>query len=146
MDVTVTGLQPGDESRIAAYFADSRYGVIAAYVFGSAAEGRMHRDSDIDIGVLLDRSRYRTSAERFEIRLALLALLPSAVGGRDIDLVILNDCPPTLARHIIMDGRQLVCLDATAVHAFRRMTLSRAADLIPFLRRTREAKLRSLRS
>jgi predicted nucleotidyltransferase len=144
--VKVTGLPPADESRIAACLADSRYGVIAGYVFGSAAEDRMHRDSDIDIGVLLDRSRFRTSAARFDIRLALLALLPSTVGGREIDLVILNDCPPTLARHIIMDGRRLVCLDATAVHAFRRMTLSRAADLIPFLRRTRRAKLQSLRS
>jgi hypothetical protein len=30
-------------------------GVVSAYLFGSYAEARAHRESDVDVGVLLDR-------------------------------------------------------------------------------------------
>ena len=33
-------------------------GLVAAYLFGSHAEGRPHRESDVDLGVLLDRSAH----------------------------------------------------------------------------------------
>ena len=37
-------------------------GVVAVYLFGSHAAGRAHRESDVDIGVLLDRHMYSTPA------------------------------------------------------------------------------------
>ena len=42
------------------------------------------------------------------------------------------------------EGRMLVVNDDEAEHAHRRLVLSRAADLEPFLRRTRQVKLRAL--
>ena len=36
--------------------------IVSAYLFGSIAEGREHRDSDVDIGVLLDRRTTSTAA------------------------------------------------------------------------------------
>jgi hypothetical protein len=42
---------------------------------------------------------------------------------------------------IVLDGRRLLVTDAEAEHAFRRETMLRAADLEPFLRRTRKRKL-----
>lgn len=47
---------------------DACPGVVSAYLFGSFAEGRQHAQSDIDIGVLLDRERFPTPSERFEAR------------------------------------------------------------------------------
>ena len=35
-------------------------GVTSAYLFGSMANGRAHRESDVDVGLLLDRKLYRT--------------------------------------------------------------------------------------
>ncbi len=118
-------------------------GLVSAYLFGSVASGRAHRESDVDVGVLLDRRKSPTAAERFDVRLTLIGPLQSAV-GREVDLVVLNDAPPQLARHIMTTGRRLVVKDAERDHAQLRVMLSRAADLEPFLRRLRAVKLRAL--
>jgi predicted nucleotidyltransferase len=115
-------------------------GLASAYLFGSAAEGRLHRESDVDVAVLLDRAVYPSAAHRFEARLSLLGALGPAT-RREIDLVVLNDAPPHLARHIMTTGKSVIVADPVIVHAHLRMVLSRAADLEPFLRRTRALKL-----
>jgi predicted nucleotidyltransferase len=118
-------------------------GLVSVYLFGSVAEGRAHRESDVDLGLLLDRAAYPTPQSRFDVRLRLAGTLP-AVARRDADIVILNDAPPTLARRILVDGRCLLLADRDADRAFLRTTLSRAADLQPFLRRMRQIKLAAL--
>lgn len=118
-------------------------GLVSAYLFGSVASGRAHRDSDVDVAVLLDRDRLPTSGERFDLRLRLIGPLQSAI-LREVDLVVLNEAPPHLARHIMTEGQRLILNDAEQDHAHLRLTLSRAADLEPFLRRLRAVKLRAL--
>lgn len=118
-------------------------GLVSAYLFGSVASGRAHRESDVDVGVLFDRRKCPTAGERFDVRLKMIGPLQSVL-GRDVDLVVLNDAPPQLARHIMTMGRRLVVKDAERDHAHLRVTLSRAADLEPFLRRLRAVKLRAL--
>lgn len=120
-------------------------GVVSAYLFGSHAAGRAHRESDVDVAVLLDRAVCPDARRRFESRLQMSAQLAAALGTNDVDLVVLNDAPPTLARAIVVGGRRLFCRDAEADRAFVRTTLLRAADLEPFLRRTRRVKLQRLR-
>lgn len=118
-------------------------GLVSAYLFGSVASGRAHRESDLDLAVLLDRAKYPTPADRFELRLRLLGRLQK-ISGRNIDLVVLNDTPPHLARHIMTTGRRLVARDPEQDHAHLRLMLSRAADLEPFLRRARAVKLAAI--
>src|SRR5687768_9119251 len=118
-------------------------GVISAYLFGSVADGRAHRESDVDVGILLDREAYPRAADRFDVRLRCVGLLSAAV-GRETDVVMLNDAPPQLARRILASGVQVLLNDAAVDHAFQRTTMSRAADLEPFLRRARHVKLQSL--
>ena len=118
-------------------------GVVSAYLFGSEALGRAHRDSDGDVGVLLDRRAYPGEADRFEARLRLTGRLQAAV-GREVDIVVLNDAPPQLVRHIMTGGHRLLLADPALDHAHLRTMLSRAADLEPFLKRTRAVKLSAL--
>ena len=68
--------------------------VLAAYLFGSHAAGRPHRESDVDVAVLLSRSL--DAPARFAVRVRLASELPSLLGGRDVDVVVLNDAPPPL--------------------------------------------------
>lgn len=117
--------------------------VVSAYIFGSAAEARAHRESDVDVGILFDFA-LTSDRERFEEGLRLRALLGAATGRAPLDLVVLNDAPPTLAARIITTGRQLYCRDPEADHAFRRNAQLRAADLVPFLRRTSAIKREAL--
>jgi predicted nucleotidyltransferase len=123
-----------------------RPGVAAAYLFGSYREGRAHKESDVDVGILLDRGTYPTRAARFEARLELINLLTHGLAPLDPDVVILNDAPPGLAARIATTGLLLCCRDPDTEHAFRRDAQLRAADLEPFLRRARAVKLRAIQS
>ena len=132
------------ERQIARALTESRFpGLVSAYLFGSVAEGRAHRDSDVDLGVYLDFESLPTSEARFDARLDLMAVLGPAIGRDDIDLVVMNDAPPTLSRHILR-GKRVFCADVEADHAFVRTVLIRAADLDPFLRKMRRVALDTL--
>lgn len=119
-------------------------GVVSVYLFGSQAEGRAHRESDVDLAVLLDRGTFPAARERFEARLLMSARFQAALGSRPVDLVVLNDAPPGLGRAIVSHGRRLFCSDVDADRAFVRDVQLKAADLDPFLRRTRRLKLEAL--
>jgi predicted nucleotidyltransferase len=111
-------------------------GVVAAYVFGSMAEGREHRQSDVDVGVLFDRQVCPDERSRFDAQIELRRHLSPASVGRDVDIVVLNDASPILGRRIV-SGERVFCADSESDHAFRRDVQLRAADLDPFLQRMR---------
>jgi predicted nucleotidyltransferase len=133
----------GPEAKLREAFA-RQAGVVSAYLFGSHAAGVAHRESDVDVGVLLERQPHPTVEARFEKRLELLGELPGALGGAEVDVVILNDAPPGLARRVVLDGTLIFCADPAADMAFRRDVQLRAADLEPFLRRAGQRKLAAL--
>jgi predicted nucleotidyltransferase len=138
-------MQGATEARLNAVFeAGSAHGVVSAYLFGSHASGRAHADSDLDVGVLLDWTIFPDARRRFEARLRLTGEIGGALGRSDVDLVILNDAPPHLARAILTRGRRIYCRDAEIDHAFLRTSLLRAADLEPFLRRARRVKVAAI--
>ena len=84
-------------------------GVASAYLFGSHSEARSHRESDLDVAVLLDRRVFGTNRERFEERLRLIGAVGSALGRNDVDLVILNEAPPDLGARIVAGGLRVFC-------------------------------------
>lgn len=128
-----------------AYFEDHPdLGVASAYLFGSHAEGRDHRESDVDVGVLLDWGRHPTSRDRFEMRIRLGSDLISVVGCNEVDVVILNDAPPLLGRKIIYDGIRVFLADPAADHVYVRDVQIRAADLEPWLQRLRRRRLEAM--
>lgn len=112
-------------------------GVVAAYLFGSLAEGRGHRESDVDVAVLLDWVSFPTARERFAARLRLASELIAATHCNDVDIVVLNEAPPHFARRVVIEGERLAVADREIEHAFRRDVQLKAADLAPFLERAR---------
>lgn len=126
-------------SELAAQLAEPA--VVSVYLFGSVGEGRAHRESDVDVGLLLSWDRCPTARERFERRLEWSSHLSAAFEGRLADVVILNDAPPGLGRAVVTSGRRIYCSDPEADHAYVRDVQLRAADLEPFLRRARQVKL-----
>ena len=127
---------------VSRYFAERQNpGVISAYLFGSWAKARAHSESDVDVAVLLRHERYPERRERFDYRVRLASELPREVGTELVDVIVLNDAPPQFARTILQQGKRIFCSDSEADRAFARATLLRAADIDPFLRRTRKRKL-----
>lgn len=132
--------------RLRDYFQEqSRFGVVSVYLFGSHGSGLPHRESDVDVGVLLDRRRHPSREERFEVRVSLGAELIDVLDANEVDLVVLNDVPPLLGRRIATEGRRLFQADPEADLRYVRDVQLRAADLLPFLERTGRIKLEALR-
>lgn len=119
-------------------------GTISVYLFGSHVEHRAHRESDVDVGVLLDRAAFPSDAARFDERVRLSAQLGAELGAPLVDVVVLNDVPPGLASRVVTRGLSVYCSSPEADHAFRRDVQLRAADLEPFLKRMRRLKLAAL--
>lgn len=129
------------------YFENARLpGVQCVFLFGSHAAGTAHAESDIDVAVLLHPDRYRAAGARDEERIRLSADLIGALRANRMDVVILNDAPPGLARHIVTTGTRVFCQDPEAAHAITRDAMLRAADLDPFLDRMRRIALEHLRA
>ena len=128
---------------LASYFA-GKPGVQAAWLFGSHSEGRSHRESDLDVAVLLEHECCPDARARFEARVAMAADIIALLHRNEVDLVALNDAPPLFARRIVLNGRLVHRSDTEAEHAFRRDVQLRAADIGPFLDRMRRVKMAAL--
>jgi predicted nucleotidyltransferase len=72
--------------------------VETAYLFGSAASGKLRKRSDIDVALLLQRDVKK--ARQFDIRLRLMAWLED-IFKRPTEVVIMNDAPLLLLREIL---------------------------------------------
>lgn len=119
-------------------------GLVSAYLFGSHAAGRAHRQSDIDIGICVDRRLLPARAARFDLRVRLTSDLIHAVRCNEVDVVVLNDAPPLFARHVLRSGLRICCRAPDNDRDFRRDVQLRAADLAPFLDRYRRKTLDAL--
>jgi len=120
-------------------------GLVSAYLFGSVAKGSTHRESDVDVGVVLHRTRFPDRPARSEERVRLLSGLMAALGRNDVDLVVLNDVPPRFGRSVVVGGERLLCLDPERDLRFQRDVQLLAADLDVFMRRMEPLKLEALR-
>lgn len=129
------------------YFSEaSPEDVVSAYLFGSHARGTAHRESDVDVGVVLDREQLPDRSARSRRGIRLTSDLIAALHENDVQVVILNDAPPELAARAVTEGGRLYCRDEEEDRVFVRDVLLRHADLKPFLERMRRIKLKALSS
>lgn len=80
--------------------------ILAAYLLGSAAQGRMREDSDIDIAVIPF-----ASAKINASGLAALAAEITLIAGRTADIGIISSSNLVYARQAILTGESLMCRD-----------------------------------
>jgi predicted nucleotidyltransferase len=83
---------------LAPYFARRRE-VSVAYLFGSAAQRRTHKLSDIDIALLVDEKKLKKldAQEPYGYKAAVITDLMALLHTHQIDLVLLHEVPPLLA-------------------------------------------------
>jgi predicted nucleotidyltransferase/uncharacterized protein YutE (UPF0331/DUF86 family) len=90
---------------LTSFFA-TRPDVLFAVLFGSAAAGRAHSESDVDIAVYFEDGRPDVSVERprtFSGEETLWAEL-ERLCGRPVDLVVLNRAPATVGGGALVTG------------------------------------------
>lgn len=113
--------------------------VEAAYVFGSAATGKTHRESDVDVGVLV--SNRMPQARRLSYRLGLMADIGAALERSDVEVTILNEATPLLAHRVLSQGILAFERSPRARVRFQTATAQRYFDMLP----TYEIYIRALK-
>ena len=86
-------------------FLSKQKRVKLAYLFGSVAEGKEGKLSDVDLAVFLDESV--SKPEQFNLQLKLMSEITSILKTDKVDLVIMNDAPLLLNYNIIKHGKIL---------------------------------------
>ena len=107
--------------------------LVCAYLFGSEAKGRAGSLSDIDIAVLMEPNP-DIDNEKTEIESSLCNIL----GRSDVDLIVLNEAPFTLAYRVLRDGIVLTVRNPRAKENFEVMTIMNYLDFQPVLQRALE--------
>ena len=102
-----------------------KFGVRLIVLFGSMARGKIHEESDIDIGVLTDRPI--TFNKRLKLWLELSSLF-----GADIDLAMLNHAEPVFGFQVARDGKLLFERDKFAWENWRSYKIRQYWDTKKF--------------
>ncbi len=97
--------------------------VVFAYLFGSRAAGTGKPLSDLDIAVSV-----RDTSNAAEYKLDLFDRLSKALGTSEIDLVVLNAAPVSLAGRVLQQKQVLVDKEPGRRHAYESLTLREFFD------------------
>lgn len=107
-------------------------GIQAVYLFGSAAAGKTHAESDLDLAIVPDDSSLRSE------RLELLTELARR-GFSNVDLVFLDTNDVVLKFEAVHQNHLLYCKSDFDASNFFSLTLRQYFDFLPYLKIQREA-------
>ena len=105
--------------------------VLAAYLYGSHAEGRASALSDIDLGVLIKDGL--TEEHLWQLEDALAADLRRILRTDKVDLIVLNLAPLRIQYEVITKGEVLYSADDVARAEFESYSLRRYWDFEKYL-------------
>ena len=108
-----------------------RIGAKLIIQFGSTVIGNEHRQSDLDVGVLLGRQ------PTFEDLSTSSTQLQKQFPGRDVDIAVLDSADPLLAWRVATEGR-LLWGSTRAFHEWKMYAYRRYQDHRPYLALERE--------
>ena len=95
-----------------------KYHLIFLVVFGSEAEGKLHKKSDLDLAY--SASHELDYRREYELIQALRKILGGKIGKMEIELVNLRKISPLLMKNIAFKGKLLTEL---APHSFARFQM-----------------------
>lgn len=88
--------------------------VLDAWVFGSQARGDAHAGSDVDVAVTVARGPVDKERWPWGLRAGIASALMAALSRGDVDVVLLHEAPPLLARRVMRDGVLVFTRDEAA--------------------------------
>ncbi|MBU0494577.1 MAG: nucleotidyltransferase domain-containing protein [Chloroflexi bacterium] len=106
-----------------------RHGISLVVLFGSQATGATRADSDMDLGVLVDKYPLEPEQE-----LALIRDFVHTLRRADLDVTVLNHAAPLLCYHVARDGVPLYERDPQAFARYRFRAWKRFIDTARFRR------------
>ena len=116
--------------RLRAFFDADDQGVLAVYLFGSAARGTAGSASDVDVALLYADIPKTPSLD--SIPLLLKGDLEELLGS-PVDIVVLNAASPDLCHRVFRDGIVIVDRDRRARLRFEVKRRNEYLDFLPVL-------------
>lgn len=107
-----------------------QYGVYAAYLFGSRADGTAYTNSDYDIACLLENNQL---AKKPLIAPEIALELEETLDKSKIDVILLNNAPLILCYEIIAHGKVIYCKDDDRRTTFEDRVMRDYLDFKPFI-------------
>jgi predicted nucleotidyltransferase len=105
-----------------------------ALVYGSAATGKLRRDSDVDVAVLF--AKPLSMDERLELCERL-----TATTHREIDLVDLCNLGGEILHQVLTKGRVLIKNDEKAYYSLAKRMVYDRQDFMPLVRRSQRERI-----
>lgn len=99
--------------------------IFAAYLYGSAATGKDHEQSDVDIGILVEKDLSRT--ELSNLKSALQDQL-----DREVDLRVLNERDVRFLQNMLSESVLLFSRDEEKRVGFEVEVMQNYRDMKPF--------------
>lgn len=110
-------------NKIALYF-ENRHEVVAVYLFGSYVSGHEKKQSDIDLGVLLEQ---RMLSSKRDLETAYIIGLGKLL-RKDFHIVIMNDAGEGILAQIFKRGRCVFLQNPESLSRFKTVSYSLIAD------------------
>ncbi|KXB06146.1 hypothetical protein AKJ53_01210 [candidate division MSBL1 archaeon SCGC-AAA382F02] len=111
--------------------------VLAAYLYGSIAKGTTHKESDVDIALLLEEG---FSPEGLYTARISEEIEKKMNANREVDVRVLNDRPITFQHQVLRDGKKIFTRDRRARINFETEVYDRYLDYRPFFDRFNEIR------
>jgi len=116
--------------------------IVAVYLFGSTAQNKAHRFSDVDVAVLFDEEM---DAETMFRRTLTIGTALEAQLFAPVDVVALNRAPIFMRFKIIQTGKLIVEHKRTERCLFQMRTMNEYYDAKPYLDYQRSETIRRIR-
>ena len=101
---------------------------LAAYLFGSCLDGDMRADSDIDIGIIADRSVWtRSGWSPWHLEAAVATAL-KGLGGHEFHATVLSPEQVRFSFRVVANGRRVWTRDPEAADNFVEFVARRYPD------------------
>jgi uncharacterized protein len=109
----------------------TKYPVTAAYLYGSLAEGRATKFSDLDLALLLHQEAVRPETGFLRLELEIAAEIAAACHVPDPDVRVINLAPLLFQGEVLTRGKLIYCSDHEARVDFETLTRSLYFDFRP---------------
>jgi len=120
------------------------YPVTLAYLYGSAAAGKMTPLSDVDIALVIAHEDFIPS-ERLRLELAIEDKVVQTCKLKQADIRIINDAPLVLQGQGVTNGTLLFAANNEAKVSFETYVRSRYLDFLPVATLHRQAFFADIR-
>jgi len=97
-------------------FLEKDPNIVFALVFGSAATGKLRKDSDIDVAIYV-----KNPVSGYEL-LSLMQKLSDLI-KREVEIVVLNEASPLLRHQVMKNRKELFIKDFLVYSKFRENTI-----------------------